>query len=112
MLDAKTFVALTPSKIREMTGKKLTLTEKISLKLAQAQVKKQLRKGKEVDMSAVARGEGGGIDILWLLLGVVLGLIGVIIALITKKGSGDNRVRFALIGWLIWVAIVLVAFVL
>ncbi len=111
-LDAKTFLTLTPAKIQEMTGQKMTFSQKLSLKITQKEVKKQLKKNGTVDMAAVAKESTGGISALWLILGLLLGLIGVIIALITKKEAGDNRVKSALIGWGIWIAIVLIAYVL
>ena len=40
-LDAKTFLSLTPAKVQEMTGTKMTLGQKVSLKMAQLEVKKQ-----------------------------------------------------------------------
>ena len=112
MLDAKTFIALSPAKVKEMTGKKMSFSEKVSLKIAQLEVKKQLKKGKEVDMTAMAQKAASGISALWLILGILLGLIGVLIALLTKKGADDNRVKSSLIGWGIWIAIVLIAYVL
>jgi hypothetical protein len=110
MLDAQTFLALTPAKVKEMTGKKMSLGEKVSLKIAQMEVKKQLKKGEQVDMAAMGKKAASGISALWLILGLLLGLIGVIIALVTKKGADDNRVKSALIGWLIWIAIVVIAY--
>lgn len=112
MLDAKTFLALTPAKVKEITGKKMSFGEKVSLKVAQHEVKKQLKKGKEVDMAAMAQKAASGISALWLILGLLLGVIGVLIALLTKKGADDNRVKSSLIGWGIWIVIVLIAYVL
>lgn len=111
-LDAKTFLSLTPSKVKALTGKKMSFAEKISLKVTQWDLKRQMKKGKEVDMAAYAKRAASGVDPLWLILGLILGLIGVIIALVTKKGPDDNRVKSSLIGWGIWVAIVLIAFAL
>ena len=39
------FLSLTPAKIQEVTGKKMTLKEKIAFKLAQAKMKKHMKKG-------------------------------------------------------------------
>ena len=111
-MDPQAFLSLTPAKIQEMTGKKMTLKQKLGLKLVQRDIKRQLKQGKEVNMGEMAKKAAGGIDILWFLLGLVLGLIGVIIALITKKGKDDNRVKSSLIGWLVWIAIVVIAYVL
>jgi hypothetical protein len=111
-MDAQTFLSLTPAKVKEITGKKMTLGQKVSLKMAQAEVKKQLKKGKEVNLAEMGKKAGSGISALWLILGLLLGLIGVLIALLTKKDKDDNRVKSSLIGWGIWVAIVIIAFVI
>lgn len=111
-LDAKTFLSLTPAKVKALTGKRMSFSEKVSLKVTQWDVKRQLKKGKEVDMAAYSKKAASGVSALWLILGLLLGLIGVIIALVTKKGPDDNRVKSSLIGWGIWVALVLIAFAL
>lgn len=76
------FLKLTPQKYYEMTGKKMKLSQKISLKLAQWKVKRMLKKGKTVDLMAMRQ---KGIDtsdfnIAGFLLGFFLSLIGVLIA--------------------------------
>lgn len=43
-LDLKAFAEMTPQKYREMTGKRLGVKNSIALKLAQAKMKKQLKK--------------------------------------------------------------------
>ena len=43
------FLSLTPAKIQEMTGKKMTFGQKIALKMAQKKLSKQLKKGKSID---------------------------------------------------------------
>lgn len=48
-LDANTFLSLTPAKVQEMTGKKMTFAQKIALKIAQKDLKKQLSTSKKLD---------------------------------------------------------------
>lgn len=81
--------------------------------MAQMEVKKQLKKGKEVNMAEMGKKAGGGINFLWLLIGFVLGLIGVLIAYLTREGHDDGRVKSAWIGAGIWLVlwILLVVFV-
>lgn len=43
------FLSLTPAKIQEMTGKKMTFSQKIALKMAQKKLSKQLKKGNSID---------------------------------------------------------------
>lgn len=111
-LDPHSFLALTPTKIQEMTGKKMSLKEKVGLKLVQRDIKRQLKQGKEVNMGDMAKKAAEGISVLWFILGLLLGVIGVLIALLTKKGKDDNRVKSSLIGWLVWIAIVVVVYAL
>src|SRR6476620_1009582 len=47
------FLKLTPQKYYELTGKKMKLSQKISLKLAQWKIKRMLKKGKTVDLMAM-----------------------------------------------------------
>ncbi|MFT3843659.1 MAG: hypothetical protein QM725_01295 [Lacibacter sp.] len=110
-MDAKTFLSLTPAKVQEMTGTKLTFGQKVSLKMAQMQVKKQLKKGQDVNMTEMGKKAGSGINWLWLLVGFVLGLIGVLIAYLTREGSDDNRVKSAWIGAGIWVVLWIILWV-
>ncbi len=98
-LDAKTFLSLTPAQVQEMTGKKMTIGQKISLKMAQLEVKKQLRKGKEIKMAEMGKRAASGISAIWLIAGFFLGLIGVLIAYLTREDSDDNRVKSAWIGF-------------
>lgn len=56
---AKVFLSLTPVKVQEITGKKMSFYQKISLKLAQLKVKRQLNKGKVFDMNSLAKSGDG-----------------------------------------------------
>jgi hypothetical protein len=110
MMSAKQFLALTPQKYKEMTGKKMTLVQKVELKVLQHRVKKMVKKGEVVSMADVQKKfyEMGEMDLLGFLLGLILGPIGVIIALILKETGdvGPDTVRWSLYGLLIWLAIV------
>lgn len=46
-ISTESFLDLTPKKIRAITGKKLSLKEVVGLKLAQKQIKKQMRRSKK-----------------------------------------------------------------
>lgn len=91
------FLKLTPKRYHELTGKKMKMSQKISLKLAQMKVKKMLKKGKTVDLISLTK---KGIDtsdfnIGGFLLGIFLFLIGVLIAYLI---GGDDLIKWAWIG--------------
>jgi hypothetical protein len=110
-MDAKTFLLLTPAKYKEITGKKMTLKEKIGLKLAQRHVKKQLKKGKEVNVAEAMRAEG---NFNWgaAALGFFLGLIGVLIVYLAFKNDKETARKSAWIGLAVWIAVWLIIFVI
>ncbi len=112
-IDAKTFAALTPAKFSEITGQKMTLTQKVALKIVQREVKKELKKGHDVNMTEVAKRAAGG-SFNWgaAALGFFLGLIGVLIVYLAFKNDKEVARKSAWIGFAVWVAIVLVSFVL
>ncbi|MEO0732824.1 MAG: YqaE/Pmp3 family membrane protein [Bacteroidota bacterium] len=86
------FLALTPKKIREATGRKLSLKESIGLKLAQKKVKKQIRrqnKGKD------APGSKG----LFIILAIFVPIAAVIFMGVADDWEGNT--------W--WIALILYA---
>jgi hypothetical protein len=105
------FLKLTPEKYYELTGKKMKLSQKISLKLAQWRIKRMLKKGKTVDLVAMTK---KGIDtsdfnIGGFLLGFFLSLIGVLIAYLL---GGEDLIKWAWLGaglsailWLLFVVL-------
>jgi len=110
MISAKQFLALTPQTYKELTGKKLNLVQKMELKALQHKVKKMVKKGEVVTMADVQKKfeDMSSMNLLGFLLGLILGPIGVIIALILKETGdvGPDTVRWSLYGLLIWLAIV------
>lgn len=64
--DVQTILTLTPSKVQEMTGRKMTFVQKIALKAAQKNLKKELNSSKKLDTrnkSQMLR--------LWLIFAVI-----------------------------------------
>ena len=110
MISAKQFLDLTPKTYKELTGKKLNLVQKVELKALQHKVNKMVKKGGAVTMADVQKkfDEMSSMNLLGFLLGLILGPIGVIIALILKETGdiGPDTVRWSLYGLLVWLAIV------
>jgi hypothetical protein len=111
LMTAKQFLTLTPQKYQDLTGKKLNLVQKVEFKMVQHKVKKMVRRGEVVTMSDVQKKfeDMSSMNVLGFLLGLILGPVGVIIALILKETGdvGADTVRWSLYGLLIWLAIVL-----
>lgn len=102
---------------QELTGKKMKWVEKVAFKAAQKQLrnsinrdgsfnsKKMERYLKKSSMAADGFQAGG------FFLGLLLGLIGVLIAYLIKDEQKSNRVKWAWIGWGVWLVILLIALV-
>ena len=112
LISAKQFLQLTPKKYEEITGKKLNLFQKVEFKRLQHKVKKMVDRGEVVTMADVAKkfGDMSSMNVLGFLLGLILGPVGVVIALILKEtGNVDPSVlKWSLYGLLVWLAIVLI----
>lgn len=108
-LDAKSFLALSPAKVAEMTGRKMTLNQKINLKLTQRLVKKQLKKGIDVNMMDMAkRADSGSFNWGAAALGFFLGLIGVLIVYLAFKNDKEAARKAGWIGFAVGLALVLI----
>ena len=104
-------------KIKEfetLTGKKMKFFDKVGFKLSQNKLRNSInldgtfsRKKIEKYFRKMADGttgfHSGG-----FFLGLLVGLIGVIIAYIIKDEKKKNRVKWAWIGWAVWVVIALI----
>ena len=101
------FLSLTPKRYQQLTGKKLSLPQKVSLKIAQYKVKKMVRNNRQVDLLSMARDvDTNNFDILGFILGVVLGPLGVLIAYLIE-GKGSATFSWAIIGALVWLGLFL-----
>ena len=104
-------------KIKEfetLTGKKMKFFDKIGFKLSQNKLRNSInldgtfsRKKVEKYFSKMADGNTG-FHSGGFFLGLIVGLIGVIIAYLIKDEKKKNRVKWAWIGWGVWVVIALI----
>lgn len=104
-MTMKEFLTLTPKKYQLLTGKKLSLPGKFSLKLAQYRVKKMVKKNKQRDMMMIMKDvETNDFDIFGFILGIALGPLGILIAYLIE-GKSSSMFRWSLIGSIIWLGI-------
>ncbi len=98
------FLALTPKKIKAQTGEKMRLKDRLILKMAQRQVKKQQAKGEVVNFSEEYQRARGDFSLLWFILGLILPIIGLVLAWIFH-GFGSRQMKWAFYGFLIAAAL-------
>lgn len=109
-MSVEDFLALTPKKYKELTGEKLSITKKISLKLAQKKIRKAIKNNEQVDSTTMANAvDTSDFNIGGFILGLLLSVIGVLIAYLI----GDSSViKWAWIGFGIALVIYLLAILL
>jgi len=94
-----------------LTGQKMKLMDRVSFKIAQRSLKKSINPDgtfnqKRLENAARKMADGQtGFHVGGFALGFLLGLIGVIIAYIIKDDKKRNRVKWAWIGWAVWLII-------
>lgn len=91
-VSVESFLALTPKKIREKTGRKLKLKEVIGLKIAQKKIKKQMRRAKKGKKAEISKG-------LFIICAIFVPLAAIIFMGVMDDWEGNN--------W--WVALILYA---
>ena len=109
-MSVQDFLALTPKKYKELTGEKLSFTQKIALKMAQKKVRKAIKNNENVDSTVMANAlDTSDFNIGGFVLGLLLSVIGVLIAYLI----GDTSViKWAWIGFAIFLVIFLLAVLL
>jgi hypothetical protein len=76
--DMNAFLSLTPAKVQEMTGKKMTFGQKIALRMVQKRLNKQLNKGKAIDTKDER--QMLRLWIIFALVAIALGILGIFIS--------------------------------
>lgn len=99
------FLALTPKKYKEITGEKLSLNQKISLKIAQRKIRKALKNNDEIDSATVANAfVTSDFNIGGFVLGLILPAIGVLIAYLIDD---PVIIKWAWVGFVVFLTIFL-----
>jgi hypothetical protein len=98
------------------TGNKMSFSERIKFKVAQKNLRDNIAPDGSFDTRKMEKAlkhqsKGGetGFHLGGFALGLLLGVIGVLIAYLIKDDYKRNRVKWAWIGWGVWIAIVLIA---
>lgn len=106
------FLSLTPRKYYELSGKRMSLLQKISLKLAQHKVKRMLKKGEPVDLVAMSKGvDTSDFNLPGFALGLILSVFGVLIAYLIDD-TDANMIKWAWIGAAVGAILILLLLIL
>jgi hypothetical protein len=104
------FLSLTPKKYKELTGEKLSIPQRISLKLAQRKIKKAIKNNEQIDSTTMANiVDTSDFNIGGFVLGLLLSVIGVLIAYLIDDTS---VIKWAWVGFGIFLIIFLLAVLL
>jgi len=101
-----------------LTGKKMKLIDKIGFSISQKQLRKSINPDGTFNERKVQKyfnkmAEGSGsFHAGGFFLGLILGLIGVLIAYLINDDKKKDRVKWAWIGWAIWLVILLILVVI
>jgi hypothetical protein len=96
----------------KMTGKKMSWFHRLEFKMMQKKLRKSISADGSVNNKKLAmlarEGDGTtGFHAGGFFLGFLLGLIGVLIAYLINDEKKSNRVKWAWIGWGVWVVLIL-----
>jgi uncharacterized protein YacL len=109
-MKVEDFLSLTPKKYKELTGEKLSLTQKISLKLAQKKLKQAIKEHQQVDEKVQSTAiDTSDFNAGGFVLGLLLSVIGVLIAYLIDD---PTVIKWAWIGFGIFAIIFLLVLIL
>ncbi len=101
-LKASEFVKLSVKEFNVLTGKKLNFLQRVSFKMTKMKMKHDLKKNPDLKITDYVDGDGTTfrLDVLWLILGVLIGPIGVLLAYLTKQEK--YKITSSWIGFGVW----------
>jgi hypothetical protein len=111
MLSVQDLSLISVKDFQNLTGKKMNLVDRLSFKIAQKKLRGSINTDgsfnkKKVEKFFNSAAEGGsGFHLGGFILGLLLGLIGVLIAYLIKDDKKKARVKWAWIGWVAWLII-------
>lgn len=109
-MSVEDFLSMTPKKFKQLTGEKLTIPQKISLKIAQKKVKQAMKNKEAVDENVMATAiDTSDFNLGGFILGLLLSVIGVLIAYLIDDST---VIKWAWIGFGIFMIIFLLAIIL
>lgn len=99
--------------LQELTGKKMNLADRITFKLAQKELRNSILEdgsfdNKKLKKLALKADGSGGFNIGGFALGFLVGLIGVLIAYLINDDKKKARVKWAWLGLLAWLLLVVI----
>jgi len=111
MLSVQDLSLISVKDFQNLTGKKMNLVDRLSFKIAQKKLRNSIntdgsfsKKKVEKFFNSAAEGSSG-FHLGGFILGLLLGLIGVLIAYLIKDDKKRARVKWAWIGWVAWLII-------
>lgn len=106
-MTIESFLDLNPKKIKEETGQKLKLKEKIVLKLVQRDIRKKVKKNEVVNFEEDYAAAKRNFNLGGFLLGFFFSLLGVLVALLFGKDAVRSAWKGFLVGLLVGLLIIL-----
>ena len=104
---------MTVKDVQNFTGKKMSFADRMMFKAAQRQLKKSISPDGTIDnkrLAKAAKKSDGttGFHLGGFALGLLLSIIGVLIAYLINDDKKSNRVKWAWIGFAVWLVIWLI----
>lgn len=101
-LKASEFVKLSVKEFSELSGKKLNFFQRMSFKVTKMKMKHDLKRNPDLKITDYINGDDTTfrIDALWLILGILIGPIGVLLAYVTKQEK--YKITSSWIGFAVW----------